>query len=53
MSPVKSRVLPDGTAILFKTMVPHKVFDLVATAALVKVHAARFSKLGAGVCYVL
>ena len=53
MSPVKSRVVPDGTAILFKTIVAHEVFDLVAAAALVKVQAARFPKLGASVYYVL
>ena len=53
MSPVKSRVVPDGTAILFRTMVAQEVFDLVAAAASVKVQAVRFPKLGAGVCYVL
>lgn len=50
VSLVRSSVVPDGTAILFKTIVAHDVFDLLALAAFVKVHVvALFSKFGAAV----
>ena len=46
--PVISKVVPDGTAILLSTMVEHKVLDLLAEAALVKVQVvAPFSSLAA------
>ena len=41
MRPVRSKVVPDGTAILSKTMVAQEVFDLLAAEAAVKVQEAR------------
>ena len=39
-----SRVVPEGTAMLFKTMVAQDVLDLLAATASVKVQDARFSR---------
>lgn len=50
-----SRVVPEGTTMLSKTIVAHDAFDLLAAEASVKVQDARFSiataflRLGAGV----
>ena len=50
--PVKSSVVPDGTATLDRTIVAQEAFDLLAEAAPFepeKVQVARFSRLGAAI----
>ena len=42
-----SRVVPDGTVIPLKTIVAQEALDLLAEAALVKVHEARFWRAAA------
>jgi hypothetical protein len=53
LRPVKSSVVPDGTATLDRTMVEHEVLDLLAEAAPLEpenVHeAARFSSVAGAV----
>jgi hypothetical protein len=46
---VRSSVVPEGTAMLFRTMVAQEVLDLLADAALVNVHVARSARPGASV----
>jgi hypothetical protein len=48
-SPVMSSVVPEGTAILSSTIVAQDFLDLLAEAALVKVHVARLARSGAAV----
>lgn len=47
--PVRSRVVPEGTAMADKTIVAHDALDLEAEAALVNVHVARLSRRAAAV----
>ena len=53
VSPVISRVVPDGTVMPLSTIVAHDFFEALAADALVNVQEARFSmallSLGAGV----
>jgi hypothetical protein len=50
LSPVMSRVVPDGTVMPDSTIVAQDFFDLEAEAALVNVHVvALFSRFGAAV----
>jgi hypothetical protein len=44
VSLVRSSVVPEGTAMWFKTIVAQDVFDLLTAAASVKVQDARFSR---------
>jgi hypothetical protein len=46
---VISRVVPGGTAIFESTVVAQEVLDLLAEAASVKLHVARFARSGAAV----
>lgn len=41
--------MPEGTAMLFSTIVAQVFLDLLADAASVKVHVARFARSGAAV----
>lgn len=47
--PVRSSVVPEGTAMLSSTIVAQDVLDLLADAALVNVHVARLAMSGAAV----
>ena len=53
VNPVMSRVVPDGTAMLLRTIVAQDFLEALADAALLNVQEARFSKAfpssGAGV----
>jgi hypothetical protein len=49
VNPVRSSVVPDGTAMLLRTMVAHEVLDLLAATASVNVHVALFARSGAAV----